>query len=110
MSAVAKRPSAVEHYEHSIYGLRTQNHHCSLPTMAGFIRIASAKAPPVEEYDAWIAARASADPRGRQKIDGAQLRRAVLMRRSGSSVADVVERFGKIAAKLINQLPSELGA
>lgn len=100
-------------YERSIRGLKTQNHHSALATMATLIRVQNGpRLPPVAEYDAWL--EANSDPRGRgsRHISGAKLRRMAEMRRNGFSRKAAGEGVGLcsvIAIKWLRLLPASMG-
>lgn len=66
--------------------------------------------PPVEQYDAWLDSVVSHDPRCRTPATGARLRRAVVMVRGGSTVADANKAIGCNIRRWFNMLPPELRA
>lgn len=79
-----------------------------------YLRMHSAVPPPVEEYEAWLCEyRANADRRSRTAVSGQKLRRMVVMRRGGSTLAECARAVGlqaPTAKRWFEALPPELTA
>jgi hypothetical protein len=88
-------------------GSRHVEHH------GAFLRMHSLPPPPVAEYDQWLEAAKSSDPRGKCQATGLKLRRMVLMRRGGSTYAEIGRAVGSGATSVklwLDRLPDGLAA
>lgn len=81
-----------------------------------FLRMHSATPPPAEEYNRWLAdwiATSDKHGRGKTPLTGAKLRRIVVMRRQGSSLAECGRAVGvspKPVLDWLARLPVEMSA
>lgn len=89
------------------------------PHMGAFVACRSAAPPDVTAYDEWLKAVQSSDPRGSARVgakfsvSGAKLRRAVVMRRAGSTFRDIATALGcstPAAKSWLDRLPERLSA
>lgn len=83
------RQTETYHNERATAGFRRENGRCGMVSMAHLACIRPGALPDVQAYDAWLADARSADPRGRSTLTGNKLRRAALMRETGSSFAEI---------------------
>lgn len=78
-----------------------------------YLRMHSAAPPPVEEYEAWLAAN-PVGKKGKSPVTGTKLRRMVVMRRNGCSLTEITRAVGMTAAsaakRWLDLLPSGLSA
>lgn len=85
----------------------SQPHHWN---PAGLVRMQSAPIAPASAYEAWLAAAHPHHFRG-SKVDGARLRRWVIMRRNGSDYSEIAKAFCSTAgtvSRWLQELPQEL--
>lgn len=108
---------ALAHEEASLRGLRDQTGSASHIYHRGIYVTCHSTAPPsATEYQRWFELHRSPDPRGRSRIktlDGAKLRRMVVMRRQGSSLVEcglAAGITGKAASEWLSRLPEGLAA
>lgn len=108
---VTNPQSSARRYEHSIKGLKHQNHHCSMPSLAGFVCIAPPKISPLAEFEAWLATLPDL-PKGGGKPDARVLRRIVTMRANGCGDTEIGNSIGKSGVfvnRWRHKLPTTLG-
>jgi len=96
MSVESSPEQQARRYARVIRGMRAANHHCALPSMAGFIAIAPPKIPSITEYETWLSAYlATKDKRGRSSvIDARKLRRIATMRANGCKDTEIGRSIG----------------
>lgn len=78
-----------------------------------YVKIHSSAPPPASEYEAWLSDILSGERRARLKIDGAKLRRMVVMARQGATQKECGAAVGlsqKRAGEWLKKLPKGLSA
>ena len=94
-------------------GFRRENTRSGLVSMAHLVTIARPALATVAEYDQWLASALSVDPRGRTKLTGAKLRRAVQMRQAGqglTAIGRAIGMDGSWVGQWLKRLPEGLAA
>lgn len=98
-------------------GFRRENSQCAIVHLGGLAAIHSAAPPPVAEYDRWLSENSSERSKGTRSrffnMTGARLRRAVVMRRQGSTLKECGAAIGLTASWMkhwLGRLPQGLAA